>query len=97
MRVSNKVKKPIITEKSVALSKEGRYIFKVNKNATKGSIANEIEKLYGVNVENVRTIILPGKKRRIPGTSRFRTTETSKKAIVKLKEDQSIDLFTEGK
>jgi large subunit ribosomal protein L23 len=96
MRVSNKLIRPIITEKSVALSKLGKYIFKVNKLATKGAIANEVERTYGVNVNNVKTSIMAGKKRRKPGTSQFRTTERWKKAIVQVKEGQTIDLFTEG-
>ena len=97
MRLTNKITRPKVTEKSVHLSKEGRYVFKVTKTATKGAIADEVERTYGVNVLNVRTTILHGKKRRIPKTSRFRTTENWKKAIVKLKDGQSIDLFTEGK
>ncbi len=92
MRVSNIVEKPIMTEKTMALEAEGRYAFRVNLRSSKGSVAKEVNRLYGVDVENVRTMIMPGKKRRIVGTSRFVKTKKWKKAIVKVKPGQKIEL-----
>ncbi|MBU1132780.1 50S ribosomal protein L23, partial [Patescibacteria group bacterium] len=42
---------------------------------------------------DVKTLIIPGKKKRITKTKGFTKTSKWKKAIVKLKKDQKIDLF----
>jgi len=96
MRISNILIKPIITEKSLELADQGRYTFEVNKKATKQSVAEEIKRIYDVDVIKTRTIVMPGKKRRIIGTRRFTKKPGAKKAIVDLKEGQSIDVFTKG-
>lgn len=92
MRVSNVILKPIVTEKSMALQNDLKYIFQVNLKASKGAIAEEINRIYGVDAVDVKTMIMPGKKRRILGTRKFTKTKKKKKAIVKLKEGQKIDL-----
>jgi len=91
MKVSNIVVKPIVTEKSMAHEHEGKYYFMVNTKASKGAIANEIARLYDVEVVSVKTMIMPGKKRRVIGTRKFTKTKKWKKAIVKLKEGQKIE------
>ncbi|HLC93772.1 MAG TPA: 50S ribosomal protein L23 [Patescibacteria group bacterium] len=92
MRISNVIIKPIVTEKSTNLGQTGRYVFEVNKNSPKGSIANEVSRIYGVDVVEVRTIRMPGKQRRVSRTSRKTVKTLWKKAIVKLKEGQTIDI-----
>jgi large subunit ribosomal protein L23 len=79
------------TEKSMAHEHQGKYFFVVNRKASKGSIAKEVKRLYGVDVESVRTMIMPGKKRRVMGTRRFTKTKKWKKAIVKIKDGQQIE------
>lgn len=71
---------PIITEKSNDLMQEGKYTFKVNKNATKVEIANAVEKLFGVKVLKVSTISVKGKSKRV-GYHQGKTSDW-KKAIV---------------
>ncbi|NMB91431.1 50S ribosomal protein L23 [candidate division WWE3 bacterium] len=93
MRLSNLVLKPIITEKSYTLASEGRYVFKVNMSATKRSVAKEIKRLYGVDVIEVSTAVMPGKSKRIARSRLMSKPLKWKKATVKLKEGQSIDLF----
>ncbi len=93
MRINNVIKKPIVTEKS--LRNPGEYAFMVNMQASKGAVVNEVERTYGVDVMDVHTMIVRGKKRRIAKTSRFGNSGNWKKAIVKLKEGQTIDLFAE--
>lgn len=82
---------PWITEAATQEAQSNKYIFKVAKKATKIQIKKSIEELYKVKVINVRTINIPDKKRlrgRILGTkSGFR------KAIVKIKQGESIDVF----
>jgi len=92
MRVSNIVEKPIVTEKTMALEIDSKYVFRVNLRSSKGAIANEINRLYGVDVDGVSTMIMPGKKRRIIGTRRFTKTKKWKKAVVKVKAGQKIEL-----
>ncbi len=93
MRLSNLIEKPIITEKGVNQIGLDRYEFKVARNATKHSIAEEINRMFGVDVMNVKTMIVPGKSRRIRGTRNFSRTGSWKKAIVQIKEGQKIDMF----
>lgn len=53
---------PVMTEKSVLSLSDGLYVFNVARNATKNSIADELRKLYGVEVVSVRIVNLPAKK-----------------------------------
>ena len=78
---------PVITEKSNDLIQEGKYTFKVNKNATKVEIANAVEKLFEVNVLKVNTISVKGKKKRV-GYHQGKTSDW-KKAIVKIETNPS--------
>jgi large subunit ribosomal protein L23 len=97
MRLSKSIIKPIITEKSYDHAAYGRYVFKVDLKATKGSIRNDIEDLYDVDVVDVKTAIMPGKASRIGRTRLFSKPSRWKKAVVRLKEGQSIDLFPKDK
>ena len=97
MRLSKSIIKPIITEKSYDHASFGKYVFKAALKASKGSIRNEIEDIYGVDVVEVKTAIMPGKSSRIGKTRLFSKPSRWKKAVVKLKEGQSIDLFPKDK
>ena len=85
------LKIPLISEKSNALLAENKYTFIVDIDANKIEIRQAVEELFKVKVEKVNTIRVKGKikrVRRIPG----RTPER-KKAIVKLKEGDRIEIF----
>ncbi len=71
---------PVVTEKSNDELQQGKYTFKVNKNATKVEIANAVEKLFEVKVLKVNTMTVKGKKKRVG----YHVGKTSdwKKAIV---------------
>ncbi len=88
------IRKPIITEKSLLqVQKENIYLFEVDALAHKNQIKHEIEKLFNVEVQTVRTVMQPVKIKR---TGRRRTPMAStpkKKAFVMLKEGHKIDLF----
>ena len=84
--------KPIITEKSMDMLADKRYVFKVMKNATKPEIAKAVEEMFGVKVETVNTINMKKKPKRL-GVHAGYTSEW-KKAIVTLAEDsKSIAFF----
>ena len=72
--------KPIISEKSSYAVSQGKYTFKVNKNATKVDIRNAVEKLFEVKVLDVRTVNVKGKPKR-QGVHEGMTADW-KKAIV---------------
>ena len=93
MRINNTIIKPLVSEKSMAASNNNEYTFKVRKNANKNLIKNEITRMYNVEVQDVRTMIMPGKPKRVLRTRLQTKTPQWKKAIIKLKEGQSIDLF----
>lgn len=83
---------PVITEKST-FQKElsSIYVFEVDVNANKREIKEAVEKLFSVNVLSVSTIKMKGKVKRtrwIPGKRK-----DTKKAYVKIKDDQRIEIF----
>jgi len=89
--------KPLITEKMTAqAAKLGQYGFVVNRKANKVEVKQAIEKMYGVNVQSVNTMIIPGKKRSRNTKSKFIVGRTSavKKAIVTLAEGETIDFYS---
>ena len=92
------LKKPLITEKASALSeKAGKYTFLVEKKANKLEIKKAVEKMYGVNVEEVNTLIIASKpKNRNTKTRVISGRKGSyKKAIVKVAAGETIDFYNE--
>ena len=86
--------KPVITEKSMDGLQEGKYTFKVAKDATKPEIKKAVEKLFGVEVNKVTTMNVNGKEKRM---GRYvGTTAAWKKAIVTLTADSKAIEFFEG-
>ena len=87
--------KPLVTEKISALNEAGKYGFIVNDKANKIEIRKEVEKIYGVTVENVRTMRYQGKSKTRYTKSKIVTGRTSKfkKAIVTVAEEEVIDFY----
>jgi large subunit ribosomal protein L23 len=86
------VKRPLITEKSERGREAAQqYAFEVHREATKIQVKNAVEKLFGVHVTAIRTSIARGKNKRV-GRSIGRRPNW-KKAIVTLKEGETISLF----
>ena len=84
---------PVISEKATFLAdKHEQVIFKVVQDATKPEIKAAVEALFGVNVTNVNTIVQKGKTKKWKGAPYTRSD--MKKAIVTLKDGQSIDVTT---
>ncbi|HVF37661.1 MAG TPA: 50S ribosomal protein L23 [Sphingomicrobium sp.] len=84
---------PHITEKSTMLSEHNSVVFKVAGTASKPEIKAAVEALFGVTVTGVNTMVTKGKTKRWKGQAYKRSD--SKKAIVTLKDGDSIDI-TEG-
>ena len=87
------IRKPIITEKSMAAMGEKKYTFLVNTDATKSQVKEAVEKMFaGTKVKSVNTMNLDGKKKR-RGMVVGKTAKT-KKAIVQLTaESADIEIF----
>ncbi len=91
------IKKPIITEKATAQSeKNNRFTFEVDKSANKLEIKSAVEKMYGVQVTEVRTMNYGGGKSSVKYTNKGVVEQASKrwkKAIVTVADGETIDLF----
>ena len=83
---------PNVTEKSTAMSEFNKVVFKVHKGASKKSIKRSIEKIFKVNVIKINTINFRGKSKIVRNKKAFKPGY--KKAIITLKEGQTIDLTT---
>jgi large subunit ribosomal protein L23 len=86
--------RPRVTEKSYALNALNQYVFVVAKEATKKTVKRAIEEAYAVNVEKVRIVRLPAKKRVFGKNTGSKSA--IKKAIVSVTKGQSIELFKSG-
>lgn len=83
--------RPIITEHSYDAMEQNKYTFEVAKNANKIEIAKAVEELFNVKVVKVNTLNTKPKNKRVrmvPGLTR-----TWKKAVVTLKEGDTIEIF----
>ncbi|KQN25730.1 50S ribosomal protein L23 [Sphingomonas sp. Leaf33] len=83
---------PHITEKSTLISEANAVVFKVANDASKPEIKAAVEALFNVTVTGVNTLVQKGKTKRWKGTPYSRSD--MKKAIVTLKDGDSIDVTT---
>ena len=90
--------KPVVSEKSYALSDRGQYTFVVAPNANKVQIKQAIEEIFNVKVTNVNTLNRAGK--RLTASARYHLDVpvitgrvNQKRAIVTVAEGQTIDIF----
>lgn len=87
--------RPVVTEKTSAAHQDrGEYTFRVHPRATKPQIKTAIEQLFGVTVLGVWTSTQRGKARAVGGFAGVRPNW--KKAIVKLKDGDTIEHVFEG-
>ena len=91
--ITDVLKKPVLTEKSLALMDENKYTFDVDVHSNKIEIRQAVEILFNVKVESVHTINVKPKTKRLG--KYVGKTNKRKKAIVKLAEGHKIDLFGE--
>lgn len=91
------IKQPVITEKSIDLANQQNvYTFFVDLKASKPQIKSAIEELYEVEVVGINTMVTPSKRRRVGRQRRPKLDPVKKKALVKLKQGQTIELFDLG-
>lgn len=86
------VLRPIVTEKTIAQAERtNTYTFVVRESANKIQIRNAIEHIFKVGVSEVRTARYAGKGRRVG--RHVGTTGSWKKAVVRVKEGNTIDFY----
>ncbi len=84
--------RPIVTEKSTAMNSTGNWVeFEVAKNSNKVSIAQAIQEIYNIKPVAVHTSNTKPKTRRVGRYSG--KVRAIKKAMVKLPEGSTIDIF----
>ena len=95
MKLTDVIRRPLITEKTSILREDGRTIvFQVSASANKTEIKRAIEKLLGAKVDSIRTSIAHGKVKR---QGRFAGRRPDwKKAYVRLAEGAKMPEFLEG-
>jgi large subunit ribosomal protein L23 len=86
------LRRPLITEKSaIQMNLENTYIFEVGLESNKLQIKDAIERYFGVEVSDVRTLVVRGKSKRFGRHTGKRSNW--KKAYVKLAEGHSLNFF----
>jgi large subunit ribosomal protein L23 len=95
MKLTDVIRRPLITEKTSILREDGRTIvFQVAVDANKIEIKRAVEKLLGSKVASIRTSIAHGKIKR---QGRYAGQRPDwKKAFVKLREGEKMPEFLEG-
>ena len=86
--------KPIISERSMDITADKKYTFKVAKNANRTQVKYAIEEIFGVKVEKVNLMNVKGRVKKV-GKHIGRTSDT-KKAIVTLTKDSKVIEFFQG-
>ena len=87
--------RPVITERSMSQTNDGRYTFAVATDATKKEIAAAVTEAFKVDVVSVNTIKVRGKHRRLG--RKIGQQPDWKKAVVTIAEGQKIEkYFVEG-
>ncbi len=96
MELTQVIKKPIITEKSMQYAAVNQYTFEVDKNAAKKDIARAVEAQFGVEVYRVTVMNKRGKTRRVRKTGQEIVTSVQRKAIVTINPKDKIGIFEAG-
>ncbi len=97
MNPSDVLIKPVLSEKANQQSeKSNRYTFVVNRKANKLEIKKAIESFYGVQVQEVNTLVIPSKLKSKYTKAGYVTGRkpAKKKAIVTVAEGETIDIYS---
>lgn len=84
----NVIIRPVISEKSFSAEEVGKYIFHVTPEANKDLVAKSVQEMFGVKVDKVNIVNIPGKRKRVGKI--FGKRNDIKKAIVTLKKGEKI-------
>jgi large subunit ribosomal protein L23 len=95
VKLTDVIRRPVITEKTTILREDGRTIvFQVAAHANKIEIRRAVEQLLGSRVDSIRTSVAHGKVKR---QGRFAGRRPDwKKAYVRLRDGEKLPEFLEG-
>ena len=85
--------RPVVSEKTSGLMDNHTYVFVVDPRATKIDVRNAVEQTFNVKVTNVNTLNRKGKSTRNRRTGVVGQRPATKRAIVTLKQGDTINLF----
>ncbi|MGY3778341.1 50S ribosomal protein L23 [Isobaculum melis] len=87
------IKRPIITEASMAITDDKKYTFEVDVRANKTEVKQAVEAIFEVKVKNVNIMNVRGKLKRMGKYAGY--TKKRRKAIITLTADsKDIEIFT---
>lgn len=94
MKLTDIIIKPVITEKSHRyIGEQNVYTLAVDADANKNQIKQAVEELFSVDVIGMNIIKVKAKTKKAGKARRDIKTAAFKKALVKLKKGQKINLF----
>ena len=85
--------RPVVSEKTYGMMDNHTYVFIVDPKATKVDVRNAVEQAFNVKVVNVNTLNRKGKSTRNRRTGVVGQCPGTKRAIVTLRQGDSINLF----
>ena len=88
-RLYDVIVRPLVTEKTTALSEQNKVVFKISPDATKKDVKKAVEAIFKVSVVKVNTINIDGKMKKFRGQNGQRND--MRKAVVTLAAGQTID------
>ncbi|MCE9625293.1 MAG: 50S ribosomal protein L23 [Deltaproteobacteria bacterium] len=92
MEIHEIIRRPLITEKGTQLRElHQQYLFEVDHRASKHQIKGAVEKLFSVHVEDVKTLNVRGKIKRVG--QNIGKKSNWKKAYVTLRDGEKIEFF----
>ena len=86
------IRRPIITERSMEGLADNKYTFEVARGAGKIEIKKAVEEIFGVKVEKVNTIKLPGKWKRM-GVHVGKRSDIKKAVVTLTSDSKKIEIF----
>lgn len=85
---------PVVSPKAQLINRaQNKLVLQIHPHANKALVKEAMKKLFNVEVAAVNIIVRKGKNRRRPGTRLVITSPLQKRAVVTLKEGQSIAMF----
>lgn len=93
MQVLSVLVRPIVTEKSTLMQDQGKYVFEITPRASKSQVKVAVERAFNVTVRAVNIVKARGEHRRMGINRRLIKLPDQKKAVVTLKQGDTIQVF----
>ncbi|ANB18627.1 50S ribosomal protein L23 [Dokdonella koreensis] len=93
-RLLGVLRAPLVSEKTARLQEANQYVFEIAQAATKADVKAAVEQLFDVQVEAVNVVTIKGKTKAF--RSRVGTRGNRRKAYVRLREGQTIDVMAKA-